>query len=87
VLPTAINWKYVFANADFNKNRTVYLTVIIIIVIFIMFLIYSRYQDKKDAEKVTISVLVDNRSSDQYLYQILVFTGIHKNSGANSKVN
>ncbi|CAF4409745.1 unnamed protein product, partial [Adineta steineri] len=28
VLPTPINWSYVFANADFMKNKTVYLTMI-----------------------------------------------------------
>ena len=52
VLPAPINWNYVFANADFARNRTIYLTVIIITVLYILFMIYARYQDRKDIEKV-----------------------------------
>jgi hypothetical protein len=53
VLPKPINWSYVFANADFMKNKTVYLTIITVSVLFIILLIYGRYKDKKDAQKVT----------------------------------
>ena len=30
VLPAPVNWNYVFANADFLKNKTIYLTVIVV---------------------------------------------------------
>jgi hypothetical protein len=52
VLPAPVNWNYVFANADFMKNKTVYLTVICICVLYILLVIYARYKDKKDIEKV-----------------------------------
>jgi hypothetical protein len=52
VLPSPINWNYVFANAAFSKNKTVYLTIISISVIYIILLIYARFKDKKDFEKV-----------------------------------
>ncbi len=52
VLPAPINWNYVFANADFAKNKTVYLTVICVSVIYLVLVIYARFQDKKDVEKV-----------------------------------
>jgi hypothetical protein len=34
VLPAPINWNYVFANLDFAKNKTIYLTIIIIAVLY-----------------------------------------------------
>ena len=52
VLPAPVNWNYVFSNADFIKNKTIYLTVIFIIMILLILLIYSRYKDRKDTEKV-----------------------------------
>jgi polycystin 1L2 len=52
VLPAPINWNYVFANADFNQNKTIYLTVICVSIIYILLMIYARYKDKKDIEKV-----------------------------------
>jgi polycystin 1L2 len=57
VLPSPINWNYVFANADFNKNKTIYLTVICISILYFLLIIYARYEDKKDIEKVRINFL------------------------------
>ena len=86
VLPAPVNWNYVFANADFMKNKTVYLTVICVSVIYIILVIYSRFKDRKDLEKLGVTPLPDNHQSDQYFYQILVFTGQRKDSGTKSKV-
>lgn len=52
VLPAPINWSYVFANLDFMKNKTVYLTVICTTTLYIILLLYARFKDKKDIEKV-----------------------------------
>ena len=52
VLPTPINWNYVFANADFTKNKTIYLTIIVAALLYVVLTIYSRLHDKKDIEKV-----------------------------------
>jgi nitric oxide reductase large subunit len=52
VLPAPVNWNYVFANADFTKNITIYLTLILLLIVYIAFMIYARYKDKKDVEKV-----------------------------------
>ena len=87
VLPTPINWNYVFANADFFRNQTVYLTVICVFVIYILLMIYARYKDRKDLEKLGMTSLPDNHRSDHYYYQILVFTGQRKDSGTKSKVH
>jgi hypothetical protein len=75
VLPSPINWNYVFANAGFLRNKTVYLTVIIISLLYLILTIYARFKDKKDFEKLKIIPLIDNDKSDQYFYQILIFTG------------
>ena len=71
VLPTPINWNYVFANADFLRNQTIYLTVICVSVIYILLMIFARYKDKKDLKKLCMTPLPDNHRSDHYYYQIL----------------
>ncbi|CAF4456624.1 unnamed protein product, partial [Adineta steineri] len=40
----------------------------------------------KDIEKLGVTPLPDNDKSDQYYYQIIVFTGQRANSGTQSKV-
>ena len=86
VLPNPINWSYVFANMDFMKNKTIYLTLITVSTIYIILMIFARYKDKKDVEKLIVTPLADNRSSDRYYYQILVFTGHRQGSGTKSRV-
>jgi magnesium-transporting ATPase (P-type) len=87
VLPNPINWNYVFANANFLKNKTLYITIIIIIIIFLFIAIYARHLDNKDNQKLEVTILSDNQSNDKYLYQMVVFTGIWKNAGTTAKVN
>ncbi|CAF1336506.1 unnamed protein product [Adineta steineri] len=87
VLPSPINWNYVFQNADFSKNKTIYLTIICICILYILIVIYARYKDKKDLEKLGVTPLSDNYSTDQYFYQMIVFTGHRANAGTNSKVH
>jgi polycystin 1L2 len=86
VLPLPIDWSYVFANADFIRNRTVYLTVICVSMMYILLTIYARFKDKKDIEKLGVTPLPDNYKSDQYFYQIIVFTGQRKDAGTKSNV-
>ncbi|UJR11128.1 hypothetical protein I4U23_015309 [Adineta vaga] len=87
ILPETVDWSYVFANADFTKNLTVYLTVICVCVIYIILIIYARYYDKKDVEKLGVTVLPDNHKDAQYFYQIIAFTGQRKNAGTKSNVH
>jgi hypothetical protein len=86
VLPEPVNWNYVFANAGFLKNKTIYLTVICVSVIYLALMIYARFKDGKDIEKLGVTPLPDNHKSDQYFYQIIVFTGQRKNAGTKSNV-
>ncbi|CAF1068198.1 unnamed protein product [Adineta steineri] len=86
VLPLPINWN-VFDNADFSRTKTIYLTIICICILYILIVIYARYKDKKDLEKLGVTPLSDNYSTDQYFYQMIVFTGHRANAGTNSKVH
>ncbi|CAF1681875.1 unnamed protein product, partial [Adineta ricciae] len=86
VLPAPINWSYVFANADFMRNKTVYLTIICITLIYLLLMVFSRYKDKNNIEKLGVTPLADNKKFDQYFYQIIVFTGQRVNAGTKSKV-
>jgi hypothetical protein len=86
ILPNPINWNYVFANAGFIRNKTIYLTIICTTIIYIILMIYARFKDKKDIEKLGVTSLPDNHQSDQYFYQIIVFTGQRKDAGTKSNV-
>jgi hypothetical protein len=86
VLPAPVNWNYVFANADFVRNKTVYITLICVLVLYISLIIFARYKDKKDLERLGVTPLPDNHNFDQYFYQILVFTGHRRNAGTKSNV-
>jgi hypothetical protein len=54
ILPIPINWNYVFANSNFIKNKTIYLTIISACIIYIILMIYAGFQDKQDIEKVDL---------------------------------
>ena len=53
-LPAPIQWNRVFSQADFTRNPTIYLTIIIILVFYIILMIYSRRFDRKDSQRVSI---------------------------------
>ena len=56
VVPNTIDWDFVFANADFYKNQTLYITMIIVFVLFLLSAVWARRQDNKDTERVNIYV-------------------------------
>ncbi|XP_013386314.1 uncharacterized protein LOC106155845 [Lingula anatina] len=87
VMPNTIDWNFVFSGAaSFDKNATLYITEIIIGVIYILMAIWARRQDKKDIEKLGVTPLLDNDPSAHYLYEVVVFTGLRRDAGTESKV-
>ena len=82
-----IDWNYAFNTSEFHKNKTIHLTVITVTLICITLMTYARKCDKKDLEKLGVTPLSDNRSFDNYFYQLIVFTGHRKDSGTKSKVH
>ena len=61
VLPAPVNWSYVFANADFAKNKTIYITLMVVCILYIVLLIFARAKDKKDVQKVRGMSTADTR--------------------------
>ena len=87
IFPSSIDFKYVSENSSFEKNKTIYLTVLILFVIYILFSIWGRWMDKQDLLKIGVTPLIDNNPIDDYFYEIIVFTGNRVNAGTDSKVN
>lgn len=52
VVPNTIDWSYVFANADFLSNPTIYITIILTGVLYLIGAIWARHRDKKISETV-----------------------------------
>ncbi|XP_064091678.1 uncharacterized protein LOC135205258 [Macrobrachium nipponense] len=86
VTPNTIDFAYVFANAGFADNLTIYLVLIISLALYFIGLVYARIMDKKDVEKVGATPLPDNDPEDRYLYDVMVHTGHFPGSGTKSKV-
>ena len=86
ILPSAINFQYVFANASFYQNPLVYSTLIVITCIYILFATWALFMDKRDLRRLNIVTLTDNFSDDKYYYEIIVFTGSKSQSETQSNV-
>jgi len=87
ILPSEINYKYVFSNPVLIKSLLVDIFLILITCIYILFAIWSRYMDIQDEKKMNLVLLKDNETStDSCFYEIIVFTGTKRESGTQSKV-
>jgi len=86
LVPSTINFQYVFENASPSKNPFIYSSVIIITFVYILFALWARFMDKRDSKKMKIVSLKDNNPNDAYFYEIIVFTGNRSESGTKSKV-
>ena len=86
ILPTTINFQYVFANASFTQNPIIYLSSILVTCIYILFALWAKFMDKRDLKKLNIIPLKDNSPNDDYFYEIIVFTGNRLYAGTKSKV-
>ncbi|CAF0898918.1 unnamed protein product, partial [Brachionus calyciflorus] len=84
VLPSKINFSQVFSNSSFDKNPTIYITVIITCVTYLIAAVLCLYFDRLDKLKSKIYILKDRKLNWNYFYEINVFTGSRKNSGTKS---
>lgn len=87
VLPSKINFEYVWANASFLNNPTIYITIIVVTCLYILFAIWSHYMDRADLKRVGVTPLADNKPGHNYYYEVIVFTGTRGESGTRSKVH
>jgi hypothetical protein len=86
VLPSAINFEYVFANASFLQNPIIYSTVIVVTLLYVLFSVWAHLIDKRDLNKLNIIPLDDNLNNHNYFYEVIVFTGSRQEAGTDSKV-
>ncbi|RNA05799.1 polycystic kidney disease 1-like 2 [Brachionus plicatilis] len=86
VLPSEIDFESVFANSSFEKNITIYITVIVLAVLYIIAAIICIYVDRKDSDEVVVNYVGDSSKNPEYFYEVLIFTGCRKNAGTDSKV-
>ena len=86
VMPNSIDFSYVFANAGFADNVTIYLTIAITICLYVVLLVWARREDRKDLTRIGATPLPDNEPNAKYLYEITVFTGDRDGAATDSKV-
>ena len=86
ILPSDINFQYVFTNPELVKSLLVIIFIILITCIYILFAIWSRYMDIQDEKKMNLVLLNDTNPSDSYFYEVIAFTGNKSESGIKSKV-
>jgi len=53
VAPNKLDWNFIFSNADFLKNPTLYVTEILILILYIFAMVWARRKDKEDLTKVS----------------------------------
>lgn len=86
ILPSEINFAYVFANASISRNPIIYVTVIVVMCTYVLLAVWSRRMDRKDLAKLNILLVENSVRENSYLYELIVFTGNRKESGTHSKV-
>ena len=91
VLPNAIDFNNVWANASFLQNPIIYSTVIALVCLYILLGVWARWMDMKDEKKCGITLLGNleehKKKENKYIYEIISFTGNRLNAGTKSKVN
>ncbi|GAA51570.1 polycystic kidney disease protein 1-like 2 [Clonorchis sinensis] len=85
-LPNTLDFDYLFANMDFTKNPTLYATEIALGILFLLLFIWARRKDIKDIEKLGVTPLAENNPDDEYLYEVIVSTGMRRGAGTDSRV-
>ena len=90
VIPTEINFDYVWANASFLQNPIIYSTVIALCILYLLLAILLRYYDLLDKKKVGITYLDTmtpyNNNNGEVFYEITLYTGNRTDSGTDSRV-
>jgi hypothetical protein len=79
VIPNDIDFDYVWSNASFIKNMTIYITVIVISTIYFILLIWAQINDRKDMIKSEIKSFSSNKTDDSYFYEVELSLNLHFN--------
>jgi hypothetical protein len=84
IIPT-LNFDYIWAHASFLQNLTIYLTAIVMTSIYIILMIITRQLDKIDEKKLGLCRLPSYWHCN-YLYEVIVYTGMRPESATDSNV-
>lgn len=87
LLSPLIDFEHVSQTADIQKNPIIYFAVIACCISYLIVAVWSHYMDRKDKAKVTLNVMLDNATDDNYFYEIITHTGSMKEAGTQSNVN
>ncbi len=85
VLPSAINFDDVWANASIDKNPVIYATLFTVIGLYVVLAVACRLFDMRDDKKRGVTML--NEDHTENLYEVIVFTGGRKDASTESKAN
>ncbi|XP_028400602.1 uncharacterized protein LOC114523771 [Dendronephthya gigantea] len=84
--PNKIDFNFVF-DADVSDNPVVLIAVLTVLGVFLILFVYARRRDRKDAEKIGVTALSSNKSSDKYFYEVTIHTGSVYNAGTSAHVS
>ncbi len=84
--PSTINFALVHTEPPFQRNPIIWSTAIVVTCLYVICALIARYWDRRDATKVGVCPLQDNREQDKYYYEIIVFTGSRPQAATDSKV-
>ncbi|CAH1794576.1 unnamed protein product [Owenia fusiformis] len=88
VPPNSIDFSTVFAKfAKLGENAAVFSVVISVLGLYFIALVWCRRKDKQDLIKWGAKPLEDNIPTDQYHYQMIVYTGIKRDADTKSKIS
>ena len=79
--PNAIDFDYVFDNADFLSNPTLYVTEMLIVIAYVAVAVWARRTDKQDIKKVTTWAKVLVFDSDVFFVNVLGVQYLHMQKG------
>ena len=70
-----IDFEFVFAEASFEDNMTIYMCLIITFAVYFLCMIYAVIKDNRDVKRLAVPFLRDNHPEDMYMYEVIVETG------------
>jgi hypothetical protein len=88
VLPSAIDFNYVFAHASIADNPIIYAAVVVMFGLYALVSVLAFWMDRMDAEKMGITLLEgrNGEEKEKHFYEIVLFTGSKSGAETDSKV-
>ncbi len=81
-----IDFEFIFAEASFQDNLTIYMCLIVTFTVYFFALAWACWNDRKDAKRLPVPVLLDNNPEEAYFYEIVVETGPLTSHATTSKI-